>query len=188
MSSESSPHAGSAEVTPAACGALLKELFPAVFGDALKPLKLGVRVDIQQRAPGKFSRDVLSSFLHRHTTSTPYLVALSKSTQRFDLDGQPSGELSDEHRKAAVEELARRRANREARRAIEEQQRRNRAGLLRDFESTTLTVANFCALKGIAVEELDEILARARREAEERFESDRAVGLRPRSPARRRRQ
>jgi len=180
MSSDPSQQATPAELTPAACGTLLKELFPAAFGDTIKPLKLGVRADIQQRAPGRFSRDVLSAFLRRHTTSTAYLVALSRSAQRFDLDGQPSGELSEEHRQAAVDELARRRAGREARRAEEEQQRRSRAGLLRDFESTTLTVANFCALKGIAPEQLEGILALARSEAEQGLRNERAAGPRQR--------
>ena len=46
--------------------------------------------------------------------------------------------------------------------------RRNRAGLLRDFETTTLTRANFCALKGVVVEELDGLLEIARGEAQER--------------------
>ena len=45
--------------------------------------------------------------------------------------------------------------------------RRARAGLLRDFETTTLTRENFCALKAIAPQALDALLATARREAEE---------------------
>jgi ProP effector len=40
--------------------------------------------------------------------------------------------------------------------------------LLRAFEGSTLTKANFCALKGVAVEELDDMLELARREADER--------------------
>ena len=42
-----------------------------------------------------------------------------------------------------------------------------RAGLLHDFEHTTLTPANFCALKGIAPPLLDALLATARQEARE---------------------
>src|SRR5207253_10904128 len=92
----------------------------------------------------------------------------SKAKQRFDLDGQPAGELSDEHREAAATELARRRTLRESRRELEDAQRRNRATLLYDFERTTLTPANFCALKGVPVDELDGLLALARQEAQER--------------------
>lgn len=42
---------------------------------------------------------------------------------------------------------------------------RERAQLLRAFESSTLTKTNFCALKGLKVEQLDATLAQARAEA-----------------------
>ncbi|RZU01118.1 ProQ/FINO family protein [Rivibacter subsaxonicus] len=159
--------AAARELSPADCAAQLKQRFPALFSGTPKPLKLRIQADIQERAPGVFSKQALSAFLRRHTGSTAYLIALSKNTQRFDLDGAPAGELSAEHRQLAAEELTRRRAVHESRRELEEQQRRNRAGLLRDFQTTTLTPANFCALKGVAVEELDGLLAIARAEAEE---------------------
>lgn len=163
-----SPAPAPAELTPAACAQQLKALFPALFAGAVKPLKLRIQVDIQERAPGVFTKHALSSFFRRHTGSTSYLIAVSKATHRFDLDGQHAGELSAEHRQIALDELARRRAGSEARRELEEQQRRNRAGLLRDFQTTTLTRTNFCVLKGVAEEELDGLLEIARGEAEER--------------------
>jgi len=152
----------------AATAAQLKQLFPGLFAGAPKPIKLRIQNDIQERAPGVFSKQALSAFFRRYTGSTSYLIAVTRAKQRFDLDGQPSGELSDEHRKIAADELARRRALHEDRRELEEQQRRNRATLLRDFERTTLTPANFSALKGITLEELDRYLAQAREEAAER--------------------
>ncbi|WP_290765794.1 ProQ/FINO family protein [Aquabacterium sp.] len=163
-----------AEVSTAATGARLAELFPALFGGAPKPLKLRIQVDIQERAPGEFSKQALSAFFRRLTGATSYLVAVSRGKQRFDLDGQPAGELSEEHRQLAADELTRRRANQQARRAQEDAQReqeeagrRQRFGLLRDFETTKLTTANFCALKGIAPEQLDGLLEQARKEAQE---------------------
>lgn len=153
--------------TAADCAQQLRRLFPALFDGPPRPLKLRIQADIQQRAPGTFARKALSAFLHRHTGSTAYLNALVRGSSRLDLDGQPAGEISEEHRQAAREELARRRANHEARRALEDGLRRHRAALARDFETTTLTRANFCALKGIAVEALDELLEQARREAAE---------------------
>lgn len=174
------------EPSTAATGARLAELFPALFGGAPKPLKLRIQVDIQERAPGEFSKQALSAFFRRHTGATSYLVAVSKGQQRFDLDGQPAGELSEEHRQLAADELTRRRANQQARRAQEnaernaqqnaqqqaqrqqeQAERRQRFHLLRDFETTKLTTANFCALKGIAPEQLDGLLAQARKEAAE---------------------
>jgi sRNA-binding protein len=170
-------------MSPAACAARLAALFPALFKGQPKPLKLRIQADIQQRAPGLFTRRTLSAFLHRHTTTTAYLIALSQAKERIDLDGAPAGELADEHREAAVTELARRRAVHEERRAAEnaarraaeaqarqahvaaDQARRERALLLRAFETSTLTRANFCALKRIDEAELDTMLATARQEA-----------------------
>ncbi|MFM2449427.1 MAG: hypothetical protein RIS44_1877 [Pseudomonadota bacterium] len=154
-------------MSPAQCGERLKALFPALFAGAAKPLKLRIQVDIQERAPGVFSKQVLSSFFRRHTGSTSYLIAVSKAPHRVDLDGQAAGEITSEHKQAALDELARRRANNEARREQEEQGRLKRASLLRNFQKTTLTRANFCALNGLAEEALDAVLAQAEQEAKE---------------------
>jgi ProP effector len=109
-----------ADLSPTACAAALAERFPALFtlGQPL-PIKLRVQADIQARAPGVFSKKSLSIFLHRHTTSTPYIRALLAAQNRFDLDGQVAGEIAPEHRAAATEELERRRQIVMARRASE---------------------------------------------------------------------
>lgn len=175
------------ELSPAACAARLAELFPAVFTPGSpKPLKLRIQADLQQRAPGVFTRKALSGFLHRHTTSTAYLRALVNTPQRIDLDGLAAGEVAAEHREAAIAELQRRRDLHDARRAAErdaqraaeraahdearrarmqqDEQRRERQALLRAFEASTLTRRNFCALKGLTETELDAMLALARQE------------------------
>ena len=72
-------------------------MFPALFTGRPKPVKLRVQADIQERAPGKFSKAQLSAFLRRHTGSTSYLIALTQAKTRFDLDGNPAGEISEEH-------------------------------------------------------------------------------------------
>ena len=162
-----------AESLPAAgppaqdCGPQLKQLYPALFSNPPKPLKLRIQADIQARSPGLFTKPQLSAFLRRYTGSHGYLNAIVKATHRFDLDGNPGDELSDEHRQAAVEELARRRTNTQARRALEDEQRFNRSVLLRDFEQTKLR----CKLpasprwKGVPEGELDGLIERARKEA-----------------------
>jgi len=177
------------QLTPAAAADLLRQHFPALFAGPAKPFKLRIQQDIQARAPGVFSKGTLSAYFRRHTGSTAYLIGLSKATHRFDLDGQPAGELSDEHKQAALAELARRRQitrereqqahaqqreqQREAQRAqmaqqAEQQQARlARAALLRDFQRTTLTLANFCALKSMTPEVLNPLLEQARKEAAE---------------------
>jgi len=180
MSSTPAPESAPAPVAePLDTAAELKRRFPALFVGAPKPLKLRIQTDIQERAPGVFSKQALSAFFRRYTGSTSYLIAVTKAPQRYDLDGQPAGELSAEHRQIALDELARRRANHESRRELEEQQRRNRAGLLRDHETTTLTRANFCALKGVAPEELDGLLEIARAEAAERAHQRAVQPMRP---------
>ena len=187
-----------AELSPVACAARLAEMFPALFGAGRAlPIKLRVQADIQQRAPGVFTRKSLSPFLHRYTTTTAYLKALVNSPHRYDLDGAPAGEIDDEHRQAAAAELERRRGLFEAKRvaeraaanearkaaeaaarqqhAAEDQARRDRAALLRAFETSTLTRANFCALKGIAEAELDSQLHQAWLEREQRAQEMRAA-------------
>lgn len=99
-------------MTVKACGEALRERFPALFAGEPKPLKLRIQVDINERAPGVFPKPVLSAFFRRYTLSDAYLKAVSTGTQRFDLDGQPAGELSEEHRRIALETLLKRREQR----------------------------------------------------------------------------
>lgn len=184
------------EMTPAACAQQLKERFPALFAGTPKPLKLRIQADIKERAPGVFTKAVMSAFLRRYTGTTAYLIALTKAEHRVDLDGQPAGEITEEHRTVAQQELDRRRAIHQERRAqetqaerarrdqarteeraaqakqreeqeLQEVKRRNRAHLLRDFEQTTLTRGNFCVLKGLPESDLDRVLDIARKEREE---------------------
>lgn len=147
------------------CATRLRARFPALFGAEMRPLKLHIQADIRERAPGEFGRRELSAFLHRYTGSNAYLRTLVRATQRVDLDGAEAGEVSEEHRRAAAAELERRRGLREARLAREDAERRERAALLRAFETTTLSRDNFCALKGLAPDRLDALLAQAREEA-----------------------
>jgi ProP effector len=112
-------------ISPAECGARLATLFPALFiapgaPGPYKPIKLRIHTDIQARAPGEFSKRVLGIFFSRYTTTNAYLKALAApGAQRFDLDGAPAGEIAEEHRNAAVEEIARRQAIAAERRAMQ---------------------------------------------------------------------
>lgn len=123
---EAAPAVPAAAVAPASrsepgvadTARLLGEHFPALFGaGVIKPIKLRIQADINQRAPGVFTKKALSIFLQRHTTGTAYLRALvAEGATRVDLDGQPAGEIAAEHRDAAGVELERRRAVVEAKR------------------------------------------------------------------------
>lgn len=164
---EADASAAPAGMSPAECAAELQRRFPALFGGEPKPLKLRIQVDIQERAPGVFSKTALSGFFRRYTHATAYLIAVSKGTSRFDLDGQPAGELSDEHRQIAETELARRRALVKERREAEAQARRDRAAVLADVEAGKLTAEAYCADKGVTPEAFEALLAQARKEAAE---------------------
>ncbi len=104
------------DLSPAATGARLATLFPALFvgpdgRGTWRAIKLRIHADIQARAPGEFSKRTLGIFFSRYTTTTAYLKALAApGAQRCDLDGQPAGEIAEEHRNAAAEEVARRQA------------------------------------------------------------------------------
>ncbi len=121
------------DLSPAATGARLAELFPALFvgpdgKGTWKAIKLRIHADIQARAPGQFSKRTLSIFFSRYTTTTPYLKALAAAgAQRVDLDGQPAGEIAEEHRSAAAEEVVRRQALAAERRAAHRPARREAA-------------------------------------------------------------
>jgi len=123
--------AAAPELSPAATGARLAELFPELFAAAgpgatgpAKPIKLRIHTDIQARAPGVFTKRMLGIFFSRYTTTNAYLKALTLAPHRFDLDSQPAGDISDEHRRLAAEELARRHALAAERRAAQRPPRR----------------------------------------------------------------
>lgn len=85
--------------------ALLKSLqdqYP-VFRDSL-PLAIGIDKALLERTPG-LEKKVLRIALSLHTHSMRYLRAMEKATQRFDLDGNGVGEVTEEHRKHAAETI-----------------------------------------------------------------------------------
>jgi ProP effector len=68
----------------------------AVFRDC-KPLALKIESDVLERFPA-FDRKSLRVALRMHTASTRYLKMIERSVERFDLDGNPRGEVTDEQR------------------------------------------------------------------------------------------
>jgi ProP effector len=110
-----------AGLSPEQTAERLVQMFPALFGPEgpRLPIKLRIQADIQQRAPEVFSRRALSYVLSHATSRTAYLKRLVQDSQRYDLDGQPAGEVAPEHRQAAVDELARRKGLFDARRATQ---------------------------------------------------------------------
>lgn len=94
--------------------AFLAEQFPACFslkGEA-KPLKIGIFDDLSQRLAEepRISKTRLRSALRHYTSSWRYLRSMKPGKQRVDLDGNPCGELEQQHadhaKKALEESLA----------------------------------------------------------------------------------
>ncbi len=81
--------------------AYLCETFPLCFvaeGDA-KPLKIGLFQDLADRLAddSKVSKTQLRVALRRYTSSWRYLKCIKVGAVRVDLDGNPCGELEQEH-------------------------------------------------------------------------------------------
>ena len=71
-----------------------------------RPLSLGIRTAVHAAVPCVTSR-IVNCALARHCRCDHYLKALAADGPRFGLDGVPSGEVSEEHRAAAVLILSR---------------------------------------------------------------------------------
>jgi ProP effector len=69
-----------------------------------QPLAIGVHKVIRTRLPD-LSDGAIRSALKQHTASTKYLKAIANGSQRFDLDGQPVGEILAEQREQALAAL-----------------------------------------------------------------------------------
>ncbi|MDD9194706.1 RNA chaperone ProQ [Aliivibrio sp. S3MY1] len=81
--------------------AYIAERFPKCFileGEA-KPLKIGIFQDLSERLSDdpKVSKTQLRAGLRQYTSSWRYLHGVKPGASRVDLDGNPCGELEEEH-------------------------------------------------------------------------------------------
>ena len=106
-----------ARIEPRAMLKRLQSESPA-FRDC-KPLALKIDSSILARF-SDFDRKNLRIALRMHTASTKYLKAVERGTERFDLDGKPAGEVTQEQREHAATLLKERFA------AVAKQQREKR--------------------------------------------------------------
>ena len=89
-------------VEPRALLQRLQKEFSA-FRDC-KPLALKIDASIAERMPD-IDRKSLRAAMRMHTASTRYLKAVERAQQRFDLEGQPLGEVTEEQRAHASSTL-----------------------------------------------------------------------------------
>ncbi len=107
--------------------AFLAERFPQCFsaeGEA-RPLKVGIFQDLVARVEGEMnlSKTQLRSALRLYTSSWRYLYGIKAGATRVDLDGNPCGELDEQHVEHARKQLEEAKARVQAQRA--EQQAKN---------------------------------------------------------------
>lgn len=95
-----------------------------VFQDWL-PLSIGIHKVIEERLPTLGAKN-LRNALKVHTSSTRYLKVLAHAETRFDLDGNPAGEVTAEERQRALDTL-RDRFRKAAERKKTEQEAKQRA-------------------------------------------------------------
>lgn len=112
--------------------AFLAERFPLCFsaeGEA-RPLKIGIFQDVVMRLQGEetLSKTQLRSALRLYTSSWRYLYGVKIGAQRVDLDGNPCGELEQQHVDHARQQLAEAKARVQAQRAEKNAKKREAAG------------------------------------------------------------
>ncbi len=114
---------------PADTRALLKTLQERfeVFKN-FSPLAIGIDKQVFEKLP-ELSKKSLRLAMRSHTISTRYLKEMEKGTVRLNLDASPAGEVTDENRQHAAEQLKERfkkqaEQRREAEAAAKAEQRR----------------------------------------------------------------
>lgn len=89
--------------------AILDGIFGGVFNsDDPKPLKIGIMRDLLDRAQEKqlpFTNNQLRATLRKYTLSGKYIHAMLKHTHRYDLDGNPVSEISEDDKRQARERI-----------------------------------------------------------------------------------
>ncbi|MDE1329348.1 RNA chaperone ProQ [Vibrio aestuarianus] len=111
--------------------AYIAECFPKCFtleGEA-KPLKIGIFQDLAERLSEdeKVSKTQLRAALRQYTSSWRYLHGVKAGATRVGLDGNPCGELEEEHVEHAQAALAESKARVQARRKEQAQKAREEA-------------------------------------------------------------
>lgn len=111
--------------------AFLAERFPQRFsaeGEA-RPLKVGIFQDLVERVEGEMnlSKTQLRSALRLYTSSWRYLYGIKAGAVRVDLDGNPCGELDEQHVAHARQQLEEAKARVQAQRAEQQAKKREAA-------------------------------------------------------------
>ncbi|ECY4930687.1 RNA chaperone ProQ [Salmonella enterica subsp. enterica serovar Ajiobo] len=123
--------------------AFLAERFPHCFsaeGEA-RPLKIGIFQDLVERVGGEMnlSKTQLRSALRLYTSSWRYLYGVKPGATRVDLDGNPCGELEEQHVEHARKQLEEAKARVQAQRAEQQEKKREAAAAAGEKEDAPVS-------------------------------------------------
>ena len=108
--------------------AFLAERFPHCFSaeGGARPLKIGIFQDLVERVGGEMnlSKTQLRAALRLYTSSWRYLYGVKAGAIRVDLDGNPCGELEEQHIAHARQQLEEAKARVQAQRAAQQAKKR----------------------------------------------------------------
>lgn len=100
--------------------------FP-VFRDC-QPLAIGIHKSLKAR-PTELGDAEVRHALKIHTASTKYLKAIANGDKRFDLDGNPAGEITPEQRQQALDTLKERFRKMAEKKRVEQQDKERQVKL-----------------------------------------------------------
>lgn len=120
---------------------VLWDRFPYVFTGELRPLKIGITNDIVEAMGGSVDKRHVIRLISNRVNNVAYNKVVASGGPRYDLNGQPSGEVSPKEQAFAIEWLEKRRAELAA---VSE-----RALLLKTIESSGLSHSVYAKQKGL---------------------------------------
>jgi len=146
----------------------LAGLYPALFGEVLRPLKRGIFQDLLAAHPDALDKDGLKAAMALHTRSTRYLSAVASGTPRHDLNGQAVEDLLPEQVHHALVEVFRRRQQR----SPEDLSDKLRQRIAQAFEQSGLSREAYAEkvlgrdeqVNALTLEALDAVASRAARD------------------------
>lgn len=116
----------------------LEQLYPALFGATVQPLKRGIFQDLLAAHGEVLDKAQLKIAMAIHTRSTRYLQAVASGAARHDLQGQAVEPMAPEHVLHAVLEVFKRRKPRPGE-TVEQQQQRLQRRIAQIFSDSGLT-------------------------------------------------
>ena len=146
----------------------LAQLYPALFGATVQPLKRGIFQDLLAAHGETLDKAGLKVAMAIHTRSTRYLQCVAAGQPRHDLQGQPVEDMAPEHVHQALLEVYRRRQGR----GPDDLLPKLRARIVRNIEASGLTREDYAervrtrdeAANALLDEALAELAAKQARE------------------------